>query len=112
MKSTFGEFGYDRDAVPTIWLKDSTADSPHGIITAAQNGRSPTGIPSYEQIRSWGVEDMQKAGVPSGSIDEYLAANDGYFRHNVLPKMLEELDIETVERLVGTDLLKSWGVIE
>jgi hypothetical protein len=94
-----------------MWLKDSTADSPHGIITAAQNGREVTGVPSYEQIRRWGIDDMQKAGVPSGSIDEYLKASDKYFQDSVLPKMMEELDISEVENLVGTDLLKSWGVI-
>ncbi len=91
MKLAFEDYGYDGGAVPTMWLRDGRAGSPHGMITAMQNSthaaRTKLKTPTYSQIRDWGIQDMRTAGVPTAAIHEYLAHMDAYFRRAVVPNL-------------------------
>jgi hypothetical protein len=92
MKRVFGKFGYEGDQAPTIWMRDSTGDSPHGIIThAIQNpkldARAATEGLSYGMIRDWAVSDLQAAGASDTAIREYLRVMDEYFEANITPKL-------------------------
>ncbi|MCF2872552.1 hypothetical protein L0664_15860 [Octadecabacter sp. G9-8] len=39
MASLFSSYGYNRNSVPTMWLRNSRSGSPHGMITNAQHTR-------------------------------------------------------------------------
>ncbi len=90
MKQLFADFGYDGGDVPTIWLRDGRAGSPHGLITAIQKGakisRSAKGV-TFSDIRQWAIADLKAAGATDARITEYLAAFDAHFRRTVLPKL-------------------------
>lgn len=100
MEQIFARFGYDRHAVPTIWLRNSRAGSPHGRITAAsgRTGLHPTApgsklTPSelssatYGDMRRIAVREMRTAGISEPGIRDYLSAHDAYFKTNVLPNI-------------------------
>jgi len=92
MARAFGKYGYNGDEVPTIWLRDSTEGSPHGIITHGMqnpNKRIRLEDPnlSYGKIRDWAVADLKAAGAPDDAIRSYLAAMDDYFTKNIVPKL-------------------------
>jgi hypothetical protein len=102
MEALFGK-KYNADEAPTIWLRDSTGDSPHGLIThAIQNpqeaGRLEDPNLNYGTVRDWAVADLKAAGVPDTSIREYLAAVDGYFKTQIEPTLTAAEKAE----LVGT----------
>ncbi|KAG1713687.1 hypothetical protein GQR58_002155 [Nymphon striatum] len=42
MESLFSAYGYNKNSVPTMWLRNSRAGSPHGMITNAQHTRART----------------------------------------------------------------------
>jgi hypothetical protein len=86
------KFGYDGQQAPTIWLRDSTGDSPHGIIThGVQNpnlsARSKSPELSYGKIRDWAVADLKAAGASDDSIRAYLKAMDEFFTKNIEPNL-------------------------
>jgi len=114
MKQLFEDFGYDGNAVPTIWLRNSRRGSPHGIITDIQNASKPSraadavnnpraagqaapgaaplearGLAgtTYADIRRWALADLLMTDMPRNRIDEYLAVFDRYFERNVLPNI-------------------------
>lgn len=101
MQQVFGRYGYDRDAVPTMWLRDSRSGSPHGRITDVQNhvekgNRDPRarqqrqrGAPTFAEIRQWSIEDALAAGASRQQVADYLVVFDRYFRENVLPNIPE-----------------------
>lgn len=83
---------YDAAEAPTIWLRDSTGDSPHGLIThAIQNPREADRLEdpdiSYGTVRDWAVDDLKAAGAPDTSIHEYLAAIDNYVKTQIEPTL-------------------------
>lgn len=83
---------YDPNEAPTIWLRDSTGDSPHGLITHAiqnpsETARIDTEGLSYGMIRDWAVGDLKAAGAPDEAIRGYLKAMDGYFDARIRPKL-------------------------
>lgn len=90
MNRLFRNYGYNGNAAPTIWLRDSRQGSPHGTITAIQNGqrssRNVAGL-NYQQIRRWALDDLLRANMPRDRITEYLAAFDHYFESAVLPNI-------------------------
>ena len=114
MKEVFGKFGYDPDAAPTIWLRNSRAGSPHGRITAIEGrtGLHP-GEPgskmsageiknaTYADMRRTAAAEMRTVGRSEQEIREYLAAHDRYFINNILGK---------VKAAGKTDLLGNWDV--
>jgi hypothetical protein len=92
MKRVFGKFGYEGDQAPTIWMRDSTGDSPHGVIThAIQNPqletRAATQGLSYGMIRDWAVADLKAAGASDTAIREYLSVMDRYFEAKIEPRL-------------------------
>lgn len=92
MTKLFGRYGYNGDAVPTIWLRNSRSGSPHGSITAVQNGQRSTrnaAGTTYGDIRRWALDDLLMANMPRNKIEEYLAAFDHYFESSVLPNIPE-----------------------
>lgn len=102
MKEVFGDFGYDPDAAPTIWLRNSRAGSPHGRITAIEGrtGLHPTEPGSrmtpgqvvkatYADMRRTAAAEMRTVGISDKAIREYLAAHDRYFIDRILPEMTE-----------------------
>ncbi len=93
MKQRFGKYGYNRDEAPAVWLRDSTGNSPHGIITHGiqnpQQSSRLTARPSYGQIRKRAVADLKTAGVPDGAIAAYIEKVDQYFKDNILPNIPE-----------------------
>jgi len=92
MTRLFGRFGYNGNAAPTIWLRNSRRGSPHGSITAVQNGhksaRNAAGA-TYRDIRNWALDDLLMTNMPRNKIEEYLAAFDHYFETAVLPNIPE-----------------------
>lgn len=90
MAALFGSYGYNGNAVPTIWMRDSRHGSPHGLVTAAQNSgksaRNGSGV-TLAMIRRWTIADLRLAGMPDAHIAEYLAHIDDYFVRNVLPNI-------------------------
>ncbi|WP_232495590.1 hypothetical protein [Novosphingobium kaempferiae] len=102
MKEVFGDFGYDPDAAPTIWLRNSRAGSPHGRITAIEGrtGLHPTEPGSrmtpgqiakatYADMRHTAAAEMKTVGISDKAIREYLAAHDRYFIDRILPNMTQ-----------------------
>jgi hypothetical protein len=92
MARAFGKYGYDGQQAPTIWLRDSTEGSPHGIIThKIQNPNKAVRLEdpslSYGKIRDWAVADLKAAGASDDAIRAYLKAMDDYFDKNILPKL-------------------------
>ncbi|MDK1376444.1 hypothetical protein QN222_18330 [Sinorhizobium sp. 6-70] len=100
MKAVFGDFGYDPDAAPTIWLRNSRAGSPHGRITAIEGrtGLHPSEPGSkmsateikqatYADMRRTAAAEMRTIGRSEQEIREYLTAHDRYFIDNILPKV-------------------------
>jgi len=92
MRDLFGDYGYNGDAAPTIWLRNSRSGSPHGSITAVQNGqksgRNVAGT-TYQDIRNWALDDLLMTNMPRQKIEEYLAAFDHFFETTVLPNIPE-----------------------
>lgn len=90
MTALFGGYGYNGDAVPTIWMRDSRHGSPHGLVTAAQNSgktlRNLSGVTLLD-IRRWTIADLRLAGMPDAQIAAYLASIDRYFVRSVLPNI-------------------------
>jgi hypothetical protein len=102
MADRFGDYGYVGSEAPTIWLRDSTGDSPHGLIThEMQNPQQSTRINdsdrSYAKIRQWAVADLRRVNAPEEAISAYLAAMDAHFNAKILPNIPKEL----VPTLVG-----------
>lgn len=91
MLEMFEDFGYHGDDAPTIWLRDSTGDSPHGVIThGMQNPNEAARMqskPTYGQIRDFAVADLKAANAPDVSIQAYLKEMDAYFERAVAPKL-------------------------
>ncbi|HEY3499610.1 MAG TPA: hypothetical protein VGK73_33195 [Polyangiaceae bacterium] len=86
MKILFGK-AYDGSEAPTIWLRDSTGESPHGRITHEfQNAQADARkarlkqLETYEQIRIWAREDLLHVGASERSIAKYLQAMDTHVR--------------------------------
>jgi hypothetical protein len=91
MEALFGN-KYSADEAPTIWLRDSTGDSPHGLITHAiqkpsENARLADPALSYGKIRDWAVADLKASGAPDDAIRGYLKAMDGYFEAKIKPQL-------------------------
>ena len=90
MSALFGRYGYNGDAVPTVWMRDSRHGSPHGMVTAAQNSaksaRNASGV-TLEMIREWTIADLRHAGMPDAQISAYLRAIDDHFMRNVYPNI-------------------------
>lgn len=79
---------YDAGEAPTIWLRDSTGDSPHGRITherqnllEAERTKGPL---TYEKIRNWAIEDLLAVGAPKDKIARYLQAMDAHVKNAIL----------------------------
>ncbi|WP_404385378.1 hypothetical protein [Caenispirillum salinarum] len=93
MTKLFKAYNYDGGAAPTIWLRNSRRGSPHGSITAVQNGQKSTrnaaGI-TFEDIREWAIADLRITQMPEHKIAEYLAVFDAYFESAVLPNIPKE----------------------
>jgi hypothetical protein len=92
MTKLFGSYGYNGNAAPTIWLRNSRAGSPHGSITAVQNGQRSArsaADTSYSDIRRWALDDLLMNDMPRPKIEEYLAAFDHFFETTVLPNIPE-----------------------
>lgn len=92
MTRLFGAYGYNGNAAPTIWLRNSRSGSPHGTITATQNGERSirnAADTSYSDIRRWALDDLLMTDMPRAKIEEYLAAFDHYFETAVLPNIPE-----------------------
>lgn len=89
MRRVFQRFGYDGTAVPTIWLRDGKAGSPHGMITDIQRAASTErrAARTYSEIRDFAIRDLAASQVPTARISEYLTAMDNYFRTAVLPNI-------------------------
>jgi hypothetical protein len=92
MARAFGKLGYDGGDAPTIWLRDSTGDSPHGVIThGMQNPNKAARLEdpdlTYGKIRDWAVSDLKAAGAPDDAIRNYLKHLDDYFAKNIEPKL-------------------------
>jgi hypothetical protein len=102
MEHVFSRFGYTKGGPPTIWLRDSTSGSPHGIITfhlqskTLSDGKADPSL-TYGKIRDIAVKELATAGVPDAKIREYIRAMDKYFDENVLPNIPDALR----DRLVG-----------
>lgn len=84
--------GYDGGEAPTIWLRNSTGESPHGRIThelqnPSQTNRMNDPELSYAKIRDWGVADLKAIGCPENKIAEYLDAIDKHFADKILPRI-------------------------
>lgn len=90
MTRLFQRFGYDGDAVPTIWMRDSRRGSPHGMVTAEQNAgkavRNASGV-TLADIRRWTVADLRHSGMPDAQIAEYIRAIDNHFMTRVYPNI-------------------------
>jgi hypothetical protein len=92
MTQLFGNFGYNGNAAPTIWLRNSRSGSPHGSITAVQNGQRSTrnaAGTTYSDIRRWALDDLLMTDMPRHKIEEYLAGFDHFFETTVLPNIPE-----------------------
>lgn len=90
MTRLFKKFGYDGEAVPTIWMRNSRQGSPHGLVTAEQAARKSAGQASgvtLEKIREWTIADLRHGGVPDVNIAEYLLAIDNHFMVRVYPNI-------------------------
>ena len=92
MEELFGDFGYRQGDPPTIWLRDSTSGSPHGIITHHLQKKSLAAFrddpdPNYGKIRDVAVAELRAANVPEAKIREYLTAMDEYFDKYVVPNI-------------------------
>jgi hypothetical protein len=90
MTRLFERYGYDGDAVPTIWMRDSRRGSPHGMVTAEQNAgkamRNASGV-TLADIRRWTVADLRHSGMPDAQIAEYIRAIDNHFMVRVYPNI-------------------------
>lgn len=92
MNQLFGRYGYNGNAAPTIWLRNSRSGSPHGSITAVQNGQRSTrnaAGTTYGDVRRWALDDLLMTDMPRHKIEEYLAAFDHFFETTVLPNVPE-----------------------
>lgn len=90
MTRLFREFGYNGEAAPTVWLRNSRRGSPHGSITAAQNAARSTRASSkttLAEIRRLAIKDLRQTHMPDEAIARYVRAFDTYFERNVLPNM-------------------------
>jgi hypothetical protein len=92
MEKVFGKYGYDGGEAPTMWLRNSTGESPHGRITHElqnpnQASRMKDPDMSYAKIRELGVADLKSIGAPPEKIEAYLKAIDKHFREKILPKI-------------------------
>ena len=89
MKDLFRKHGYDGGDVPTIWLRDSTSDSPHGKVTHEfQNPKlaDRRKTANYGKIRDWAREELAHVGASPAEIDAYLTAIDNYMKQNVFSR--------------------------
>lgn len=90
MSRLFGRYGYDGDAAPTIWMRDSRRGSPHGLVTAEQNtakaARNASGV-TLADIRRWTIQDLRHSGMPDAQIAEYLRAMDNHIMARVYPNI-------------------------
>jgi hypothetical protein len=98
MEKVFGRYGYDGAEAPTMWMRDSTGESPHGRVTnelQKPNEASRLRDPdlSYAKIREWGIADLKRVGCPENKIEEYLGSIDKHFREKVLPRI--EADVQS-----------------
>jgi hypothetical protein len=106
--------GYDGKEAPTIWLRNSTGDSPHGRLTNElqkpnKTNRMQDPELSYAKIREWGVADLKTIGVPENKIREYLDAIDSHFAEKILPRIQDavkngKLTPRGATKLIGGDL--------
>src|SRR5262249_18695670 len=101
MARLFGKRGYDGEEVPTIWLRDSTGASPHGIIThAMQNANKQARLEApdltYGKIRDIAASDLKAAGAPDAAIHDYMKAIDAYFDANIRPKLKARGELDLV----------------
>jgi hypothetical protein len=90
MTDLFGDFGYDGNAAPTIWLRNSRAGSPHGAITATQNSfrtARRTTATTLSSLREIAIRDLALTDMPHDKITAYIRAFDEYFEHAVLPQI-------------------------
>ncbi|MBS0290799.1 MAG: hypothetical protein JSS07_12290 [Proteobacteria bacterium] len=126
MEKLFGPFGYDKDRVPTIWMRDSRTGSPHHQVSAQQrafkNGSGnliddaarratqlkagkPQPVPpnklNLAELQRIGVAQMKSVGCPTKVIVDYLNAFDQVFKRDVLPKLEASLSKEDVKSLLG-----------
>lgn len=110
MSEVFGAFGYNPDAAPTIWLRNSRAGSPHGRITAIEGrtGLHPSEPGSkltpgqianatYADMRRTAAAEMRTVGRTEKEIREYLTAHDRYFIDNIL----KNIPLADQPRLLG-----------
>lgn len=92
MADLFGNFGYDGDAAPTVWLRNSRAGSPHGAITATQNSNRSvrSGMRTLSELRRVAIEDLSLTDMPHDMITAYIRSFDEYFEAAVLPRLRRE----------------------
>lgn len=80
LQENIGTSLYSEGRAPSILLRDSRSDTPHGIITNRQSGRSgKISSRTYSDERSFMLEDMSKGDVPGRSAGSLLARSDAYF---------------------------------
>ncbi len=80
LQRNIGQSLYSEGRAPTILLRDSRRDTPHGIINARQSGRAAGRFSrTYDDERSLMLEDMRAADVPGGTASSFLAQSDAYF---------------------------------
>jgi hypothetical protein len=104
MQQLFGKLGYDGGDAPTIWLRDSTGETPHGIVTHGfQNPKRDQRMADadYGKLRDWAKEELTAAGARPEHISAYLAGIDDYMRKNVFnnPKFLALSPLKKAELL-------------
>ncbi|NMQ29749.1 hypothetical protein E4Q23_19445 [Candidatus Accumulibacter phosphatis] len=126
MKKLFGPFGYDSDAVPTIWMRDSRTDSPHYKVTGQQRAyktgsgsviddaakrasqlksKKVSAIPpnklTLAEMQRMGVEQMKSVGCPPEAIVAYLKHFDRVFEAGVYQRLKATLSESDVASLLG-----------
>jgi Domain of unknown function (DUF4157)/Bacterial SH3 domain/HNH/Endo VII superfamily toxin with a SHH signature len=80
LQRSIGQRLYSEGQAPTIMLRDSRSDTPHGIISNRQAGRSGTiASRTYADERRLMLQDLRLADVPDGTINSFLAQSDAYF---------------------------------
>jgi hypothetical protein len=93
---------YDRDKVVTIYLRDSTLGSPHGMVTnqlqprALEQFRSGKRRVTYGEIRDIAVEQLKFINAPYSDVVAYLKAHDGQ-----ITKMIAHLPESERRRILG-----------
>lgn len=107
------DLGYNGKEAPTIWLRNSTGESPHGRVTHEMQNPNQADrmkkVDSYAAVRDLGVRDLKAVGARQTKIDAYLDAIDAHFRDKILPRINDavkngQLSPAAARKLIGGTL--------